>query len=181
MLALSVPAAIARLAAPALLGAMVLCLGAVHAAPNDDAAVRKVVNAFPDAWNRHAMQAFGALFTADADFVNVTGTHWHGRTAIQLNHAFVHGTIPAASPGVALPKAAYGIFKTSILQFTQVDVRFLRNDVAVAEVQTELLGDARTKNPRRTFLLVVLTEEAGHWLIAVAQNTEINRPPELNR
>lgn len=181
MLALSVPAAIARLAAPALRGAMVLCLGAVHAAPNDDGAVRKVVNAFPDAWNRHAMQAFGALFTADADFVNVTGTHWHGRTAIQLNHAFAHGTIPADSPGVALPKAAYGIFKTSILQFTQVDVRFLRNDVAVAEVQTELLGDARTKNPRRTFLLVVLTEEAGHWLIAVAQNTEINRPPELNR
>lgn len=180
MLGLPIPAAIARLAAPTLLCATFLCVGAACAGPDNDTAVRKVVNAFPDAWNRHDMNAFGALFAADADFVNVTGTHWHGRAAIQLNHAFSHGTIPVDSPGVALPKLAYGIFKTSILHFTQADVRFLRKDVAVAQVQTELL-DARTKDPRRSFLVIALTEDAGHWLIAVAQNTEINRPPELNR
>lgn len=169
-----------------LLSAILLCatifgMRAVHADSSDEQAVRKVVNAFPDAWNRHDMNAFGALFAPDADFVNVTGTHWHGRESIQLNHAFAHGVIPIDSPGVALPKPAYGIFKTSVLSFKAIDIRFLHEDVAVAEVQTELLGDARTQNRRRTLLTLVLAQDAGHWLIAVAQNTEISRPPELNR
>ncbi len=130
--------AIARLALPTLLCAPLLTIAIVHAASSDDQAVRKVINEFPDAWNRHDMNAFGALFASGADFVNVTGSHWHGRAAIQLNHSFAHGTIPIDSPGVVLPKAAYGIFKASILHFTQVDIRFLRKDVAVAQVQTEL-------------------------------------------
>jgi hypothetical protein len=32
----------------------------VYAAPSDEEAVRKVVNEFPEAWNRHDMNAFGA-------------------------------------------------------------------------------------------------------------------------
>lgn len=54
-------------------------------------------------------------------------------------------------------------------------------DLAVAHIQTELLDDAHSKDPRRTLAVIVLTKEGGSWLIAVAQNTEINRPPELNR
>ena len=165
--------------------AIILGTGVVHAASSDEEAVRKVVNGFPEAWNRHDMDAFGALFTPDADFVNVAGTHWKGRESIQLNHAFTHGAIPADSTGVTHPflangKSAYGIFKTSNLTFKQVDVRFLRKDVAVAHVQSELQGDARTKDTRRTLLVMILTKENGRWLIAVAQNTEINRPPALN-
>ena len=30
---------------------------------------------------------------------------------------------------------------------------------------------------RHTLLVMILTKERGQWLIAVAQNTEINRPP----
>jgi uncharacterized protein (TIGR02246 family) len=155
--------------------------GIVHAASSDEEAVRKVVNGFAEAWNRHDMNAFGALFTPDADFVAVRGTHWKGRESIQLNHAFTHGTIPADSAGVTLPQSAYGIFKASNLTFKQIDVRFLRKDVAVAHVQTELQGDAHAKGPRHTLLVMILSKENGRWLIAVAQNTEINRPPALNR
>jgi uncharacterized protein (TIGR02246 family) len=147
----------------------------------DEEAVRKVVNGFPEAWNRHDMNAYGALFTPDADFVNVTGTHWKGRESIQLNHAFLHGAIPADSAGVTPPKSAYGIFKTSNITYKQIDVRFLRKDVAVAYLQGEMQGDARTKDPRHTVLVMILTKENGRWLVAVAQNTEINRPPALNR
>ncbi len=147
----------------------------------DEEAVRKVVNGFPEAWNRHDMNAYEALFTPDADFVPVTGTHMKGRESIQLNHAFTHGAIPADSAGVTLPKSAYGIFKTSNLTYKQIDVRFLRKDVAVAHAQNELVGDARTKNARHTLVVMILTKENGRWLIAVFQNTEINRPPELDR
>ena len=148
---------------------------------SDEEAVRSVVNEFPDAWNRHDTDALGALFAEDADFVNVTGTYWKGRESIQLNHAFTHGAVPIDSTGVTVPKGIHGIFKTSTLHFKQIDVRFLRKDVAVAHIQTEMLGDARTKNPRRTLVVMILTREGGRWLIAVAQNTEINRPPALNR
>jgi len=147
----------------------------------DEEAVRKVVNEFAETWNRHDMNAHGALYTPDADFVNVIGTHWKGRESIQLNTAFLHGAIPADSAGVTLPKGAYGIFKTSNSTHRQVDVRLLRKDVAVAHVQNELQGDARTKDPRHSLLVMILTKENGRWLIAVAQNTEINRPPALNR
>jgi uncharacterized protein (TIGR02246 family) len=147
----------------------------------DEEAVRKVVNGFAETWNRHDMNMRGALFTPDADFVNIYGTHWRGRESIQLNHAFLHGAIPADSAGVTLPKSAYGIYKASNTTLKQVDVRFLRKDVAVVHAQNELVGDARTKDPRRTLMVMVLTKENDRWLIAVAQNTEINRPPALNR
>jgi uncharacterized protein (TIGR02246 family) len=161
--------------------AIILGAGIVHAASSDEEAVRKVVNGFAETWNRHDMKAFGALFTPDADFVNVGGIHWQGRELIQLNHAFLHAAIPADSAGVTPPESAYGIFKTSILTFKQVDVRFLRKDVAVAHVQIEAQGDARTKDPRHALLVMILTKENGRWSVAVAQNTEINRPPALNR
>jgi ketosteroid isomerase-like protein len=148
---------------------------------NDEEAARKVVNEIAATWNRHDMNAYGALFTPDADFVNVAGRHWKGRESIQLNTAFLHGAIPADSAGVTVPKSACGVFKTSSWTLKQVDVRFLRNDVAAAHLQSELQGDARTKDTRRNLLVMILTKENGRWFVAVAQNTEINRPPALNR
>src|SRR5271163_3414933 len=118
------------LTALSLVCAMILATGIVHAASSDEEAVRKVVNGFPEAWNRHDMNVFGALFTPDADFVNVIGIHWKGRESIQLNHAFLHGAIPADSAGVTPPKSAYGVFKTSNITHKEVDVRFLGEDVA---------------------------------------------------
>ena len=147
----------------------VACL---HAEPNDEGDVRQVVSGFAETWNHHDMEAFGRLFAPDADFVNVAGDWWKGREAIQMHHAFSHGTIPADTKvGVQ-----YGIFKTSTMRFTQIDVRFLQKDVAVAHVSWELLGDARTpNNPRNGLFTFVLTRQGGSWLISAAQNTEINR------
>ena len=115
----------------------VACL---HAEPNDEGDVRQVVSGFAETWNHHDMEAFGKLFAPDADFVNVGGSWLKGRQDIQMNHAFYHGTIPADSPSRACNTCStnvkaginYGIFKTSTMQFIQIDVRFLQKDVAVA-------------------------------------------------
>jgi ketosteroid isomerase-like protein len=147
----------------------------VLAAANDEEDVRKFVSGFVTAWNQHDMEAFGKLFATDADFVNVAGARWKGRESIQINHAWSHGTIPRDTPGFEKSDSHCGIFKTSTLRFTQIDVRFLRKDVAVALVNSELVGDARTPNPRHTVLTIVLIRQNGGWLIAAAQNTEINR------
>lgn len=143
------------------------------AAPTDEASVRNVVAGFATAWNNHDMDTFGKLFVPDADFVNVGGSQMVERQDIQLHHAWSHGAVPKETFPNANP-AHYGIFNHSTMTFKQVDVRFLRKDVAVARMHWELLGDARTPE-RHGMLLFVLTRQDGGWLIAAAQNTEINR------
>jgi ketosteroid isomerase-like protein len=146
------------------------------AAQNDAEDVRKVVAGFATAWNRHDLDAFGKLFAPDADFINVAGVLWTGRQSIQAQHAYSHGVIPANSSGFSEEdRRHYGIFKNSTLTFDQIDVRLLRKEIAIAHVNWELLGDDRTQNSRRGVLTFVLTRQNVGWLIASAQNTEINR------
>ncbi|MCK0112102.1 SgcJ/EcaC family oxidoreductase [Ornithinimicrobium sp. F0845] len=47
-----------------------------------------VANRFADAWNRGDADAIAALFTDDADFVNVVGFWWTRREQIRHNHAY---------------------------------------------------------------------------------------------
>lgn len=143
------------------------------AATNNTDDVRKVVEGFSTAWNHHDMDAFGKLFAPDADFVNVGGALWKGRQDIQERHAWSHGAIPKTTPGYN--PAYYGMFKHSTMEFTRIEVRFLRQDVALARVAWQLSGDARTTSLRHGMLLFVLTRGADGWQIAAAQNTEINR------
>jgi ketosteroid isomerase-like protein len=153
-----------------------LLANCVLAAPIDAEDARRVVAGFAMAWNRHDLDAFGKLFAPDADFVNVAGVLWTGRQSIQAQHAYSHGVIPADSPGFSEgDRRYYGIFKSSMLKFDQIDVRLLRKEIAIAHVNWELLGDDRTQNPRRGVFIFVLTRRSAGWLIAAAQNTEINR------
>lgn len=153
-----------------------LLANCVLAARNDAEDVRSVVAAFATTWNRHDLDAFGKLFAPDADFVNVAGVLWTGRQSIQAQHAYSHGVIPVDSPGFSEgDRRYYGIFKNSTLKFDQIDVRLPRKEVAIAHVNWELLGDDRTQNPRRGVFIFVLTRQNVGWLIAAAQNTEINR------
>jgi Domain of unknown function (DUF4440) len=153
-----------------------LLTASVLAAANNVEDVRSVVAKFATAWNRHDLDAFGKLFAPDADFVNVAGLLWTGRQSIQAQHAYIHGVIPVDSPGFSEEdRPYYGIFKKSTLKLDQIEVRFLRREVAIAHVNWELLGDARTQKPRRGVFIFVLTRQNVGWLVAAAQNTEIER------
>jgi uncharacterized protein (TIGR02246 family) len=76
---------------------------------------RGVSDGFVDAWNRHDMAAFAALYSENADFVNVLGVWLRGRTAIQEHHATIHAAR----------------MKTSLLTALETEIRFLRPDVAL--------------------------------------------------
>ena len=92
-----------------------------------------------------------------------------------MHHAWSHGAIPRDTPGCDKSDPRYGISKTSTLRFTEIDVRFLRNDVAVVLMNAEMVGDTRSPNPRHGVLTFVLIRQNGGWLISTAQNTKINR------
>jgi hypothetical protein len=61
------------------------------------------------------------------------------------------------------------------MKFDQISVRFARKEVAISRVKWELLGDARTEKPRWGVFIFVLGRQKIGWLIAAAQNTEIER------
>ena len=121
-----------------------------------------VATAFADAWNRHDMEAFAALFREDASFVNVVGLWWRSRAEIKAAHEATHATM----------------FRNSQLSGTVSSVQ----DVGPAGVKSvhftwELTGIEAPGGgivpARQGILLLVVVEEDGDWRIAVAQNTDI--------
>ena len=139
--------------------AIMMSTVAGKAAPrNDDAEIRAVVTRQGETWTRHDAKAYAALFTEDCDVVNVVGWWWKGRAELEqkLTAAFVF------------------VFRESQLTITDVQVRFLAPETALAHARWTMSG-ARTPEgmpePRAGIQTLVLTKTAGQWLIAGFQNT----------
>jgi uncharacterized protein (TIGR02246 family) len=148
-----------------LIAAVAVSIGTLAANQADDEnAIRALEARQPEAWNKHDAKAYASLFTEKGDCVNVVGWWWKGRAEIEkkLTDAYVY------------------VFKESILTITNVDIRFLTPDVAVAHVQWTMTG-ARTPSgiptPQQGLQTHVLQKENGQWLIAAFQNT--NSIPEM--
>jgi uncharacterized protein (TIGR02246 family) len=129
----------------------------------DELKIKDVETRQAAAWNHHDGNAYAALFTPDGDVVNVVGWWWKGRAEIasKLNAGFAY------------------VFQQSTLTITDVSVKFLSPDLAVAHVQWTMTG-ARTPpsipEPRQGIQLQVLRRVRGNWLIENFQNT--NSVPE---
>ncbi|MBZ9697360.1 SgcJ/EcaC family oxidoreductase [Mesorhizobium sp. CO1-1-9] len=130
-------------------------MGLVLAKPED------VATAFADAWNRHDMNDFAALFADDANFVNVVGMWWKNRTEIERAHRATHETM----------------FRDSRLKGVVSSVVELSSGIASVHYSWILTGasapDGSSAGKREGILLLVLKEEQSGWRIKVAQNTDI--------
>jgi uncharacterized protein (TIGR02246 family) len=145
--------------------ALIACPQAAFSAEHsqDEADIRKLQTRQQEAWNHHDAKAYASLFAEDGDVVNVVGWWWKGRAEIEQKLA-----------------AAYTyVFRESILTITEVEVRFLTPQIAVAHVQWSMVG-AKTPpgmaEPRQGIQTQVLQKRDGKWLIAAFQNT--NGVPE---
>jgi uncharacterized protein (TIGR02246 family) len=131
----------------------------------DEAAIRDLVQTRQQqAWNTHDAKAYAALFAENADLVNVVGWWWKGRAEIEKK----------------LTDALVFVFRESTLTVTEVKVRFLTPEVAVAHTRWTMTG-ARTPptipEPREGLQIFVLQKLGGNWLLAAFQNT--NYRPEV--
>ena len=81
----------------------------------DERAIRSVVAAFIDSWNRHDVGMLAALFTDDADFVDVFGNWFKDRMAIERALAQRHATV----------------FKESRFAEKEVAIRLHKPDLAI--------------------------------------------------
>ncbi len=124
----------------------------------DEDEIRAVAVRQGDTWTRHDASAYAALFTEDCDVVNVVGWWWKGRAELarKLAAGFVYA------------------FRESQLTITDVQVRFLTPDIALAHARWTMTG-ARTPpgipEPREGIQTLVFSKRDGHWLIAAFQNT----------
>jgi uncharacterized protein (TIGR02246 family) len=160
-----------------LLAALSILVAAASAPPHqgaardrDEAEIRNVQTRQAAAWNGHDAKAYADLFTEDGDVVNVVGWWWKGRAEIESK----------------LTAAFAFVFRDSTLTITEVDVRFLSPEVAIAHVRWTMTG-AKTPpgipEPREGIQIQVLRKTAGRWLITAFQNThavpETPFPPGL--
>src|SRR5918996_5204609 len=94
----------------------------VELAPGDRAAIEGLVGRLEAAWKAMDGSAFAAPFAVDADFVNIRGERFCGRSAIATGHAAIFRTIYAGST----------------TQMTVEAARLLRPEVALVHVHAVL-------------------------------------------
>lgn len=109
------------------------------------------------------MKALGALFQADATFVNRFGHYVKGVDEIVALHAPIHQTI----------------YSDSTLANEVIDVVPLGEDAAVVHFWSRLTaGKAHPAGPHSvdTLILAVLTRVGGDWLIKALENVTLTNP-----
>ena len=131
----------------------------------DESAIRDLVGSRQQqAWNQHDARAYAALFAEDGVVVNVVAWWWKGSSEIESN----------------LTRMFANIFRESTLTFSQVDVRFLTPDVAIAHARWTMTGahmPPGLPEPREGLQTLTVQKRNGKWLIAAFHNTNYVPPP----
>jgi uncharacterized protein (TIGR02246 family) len=135
----------------------------------DNEALRKLPQAFCDAWAKHDGHELAKIVAEDVDFVTV-GAHWfHGRADFEKYHS----------------RLLSGRFKESTLTLLQTEARFLQPDLAVVHWSWKIEGDkdydGTPRQQRFGMMTMVAQKKNGVWQVVVAQNTNamLGTPPEI--
>ena len=129
--------------------------------PDDEAAVRKVVDQYVAAREKSDEAAIAALFTADADQLVSSGEWRKGRSEV------VRGTLASSQSS--------GGTRT----ITVESIRFLTKDSALADGRYEIAGLAGGQS-RRMWTTLILSRTADGWRIAAIRNM-LPAPPVPSR
>ncbi|HEX7616182.1 MAG TPA: SgcJ/EcaC family oxidoreductase [Thermoanaerobaculia bacterium] len=136
----------------------------------EEASIRKVIDAEEDAWNRGDAKAFAARFQEEGSYTDVFGAVSHNRAELEKRQV----------------EFFTSLFKGSRLALKVRKVRFLRPDVAVVEIDTEVSGFRKlppvvyvdAEKVLRTRLQQVMAKTGTDWMIAAFHNVDVKTPPE---
>ncbi len=117
---------------------------------------RPLVGELEAAWNAADGRAFGAPFTADAEFVAIRGDYHRTRETIAHGHQAIFDTI----------------YKGSTVRYELLDARKLTDDVVVAHARSSLQAPTGPLMGHHNFMMtLVLAREGETWRIAAFHNT----------
>lgn len=135
----------------------------------DEDAVRKLPQAFCDAWAKHDGHELAKMMSDDVDFVTVATVYLHGRPDFEKFHV----------------RLLSGRFKDSTITPLETTIRFLRPDMAVVhwgwKIALDKNPDGTARPPRFGMMTMVAEKRGDAWQVVVAQNTNamLGTPPEL--
>lgn len=126
--------------------------------PNDDQALREIVQQLEASWNTSDSVAWSKFFAEDADFIHILGGHFHGREAIEQGHRLIFDTV----------------YKGSVNRFQVEKIRFAGPDVTIVF----LFATLRVNNPGMPPQLyarptLIAQRRGGRWEIVTFQNTMV--------
>lgn len=133
----------------------------------------QIAEAFAGAWNATDANRLAALFTDDADFVNVVGLWWNDRASIRTAHDY----------------GFRRIFADSHMQVENTRLRMLTATAAVVHTRWMLTGQsapqsrdrhAATGTRRGVISFVMQAQADGGWLAVAAHNTDRMPGSETN-
>jgi uncharacterized protein (TIGR02246 family) len=127
----------------------------------DEAAIRQVIVEMTEGFNNHDGKAAARMYTPDARFVSVRGDVMNGQVGIEKGLTAILTTRA----------------KNASQRTMDVKVRFIRPDVALANVTNELSGlvapDGRALPSHQELSLRVFVKDAGRWQVAAFHNTMV--------
>ncbi len=145
----------------AMLGTASISVAQQDGSNEDEAAIRKVIVEMTEGFNNHDGKAAARMYSPDARFVSVRGDMMNGQAGIEKGLAAI------------LTSRA----KNATQRTIDVTVRFVRPDVALANVTNELSGlvapDGHALPSHQELSLRVFVKDAGVWQIAAFHNTMI--------
>ena len=130
---------------------------------------KEIPSLFVAAWNKRKAEDIAALFTEDADFVNVVGIWWNNKEDIREAHDY----------------GLKHIFQNSNLKLGKVTVRLLNETVAVVHARMRLddqtrIGEVDKPERRYNIFTFVVQKNLENWLCVSAHNTDIIPGAETN-
>ena len=127
----------------------------------DEVAIRENVRKMEEGWNTKNGTLFSEPYAADADGVAIGGFVVKGHDVIEKVHWDMFR----------------GAFKDSTIALKVQQLRFLRPDVALVQIDnTNTLKQGEVKHEYKSVITLVMTKEAGGWKIASFQNTIAELP-----
>ena len=148
--------------------AMRIVMGGGISELTDEGRIRQIIAEEESAWNRGDAKAYAWHFAEEGGFTNVLGNVYYGRRAFEDRHASLFATA----------------FKGTSLRMTVHKMLFIRPDIAIVDIDTEMTGfktlppgiHATADGVVRTRLQQVMSKENGDWWIASYHNIDVKAP-----
>ena len=120
----------------------------------EEPAIRAAIARFYEGWNAHDADKMVSVYATDVDHINVFGEWQKGRDVVRDELARLHA----------------GPLKTSQKTFTILKIRFLGQDVAVAQVSSHSINGDNIGT-------YVMEKQKDGWLTVSFTNVAPNDPP----